>query len=95
MMYEFGDWVVYDPGYTRQIGRVTEVRGNSAFVCYSHGCTAASTPLEYLRKATDAEIAIADSDIGYNRFGDSCPSWDEDACVGCRAGKRDAGGDGR
>ena len=45
MMYEFGDWVVYDPGYKQQFGRVTEVRGESAFVCDGWGCTAASTPL--------------------------------------------------
>ena len=24
MRFGFGDWVVYDPGYTQQIGRVTE-----------------------------------------------------------------------
>lgn len=85
MMYEFGDWVVYDPGCKQQIGRVTECREHSAFVCYSLGCTAASTPLEYLRLATDAEINKADAAIGYNRFHAYCPSWDELACVGCRA----------
>ena len=87
MSYGFGEWVVYVPGYTKQIGRVTECRGKSAFVCYSTGCTAASTPLEYLRKATDDEIAAADKRIGYNRFNTFCPSWDEWACVGCRARK--------
>lgn len=85
MMYKFGDWVVYDPGYKQQIGRVTECREHSAFVCYSFGCTAASTPLEYLRPATEAEINEADEAIGYNRFHAYCPSWNELACVGCRA----------
>lgn len=85
MSYQFGDWVVYDPGYTRQIGRVTEVRGDSAFVCYSHGCTAASTPLEYLRHATDAEIAQAPAGIGYHRFDTTCPSRVEEACYMCKA----------
>ena len=87
MVYTFGEWVVYEPGYMQQIGRVTECREGSAFVCYSTGCTAASTPLRYLRKATDAEIAEADKSIGYNRFHEYCPSWDELACVGCRARK--------
>lgn len=85
MTYGFGDWVVFDPGYTRQVGRVTECRGDSAFVCYSFGCTAASTPLEYLRPATEGEIAAADPAIGYHRFDERCPSWDEAACAMCRA----------
>lgn len=41
-MYKFGDWVVYDPGYKQQIGRVTECREHSAFACYSLGCTKAT-----------------------------------------------------
>lgn len=49
MTYNFGDWVVYDPGCKQEIGRVTECRETSAFVCYHQGCTAASTPLEHLR----------------------------------------------
>lgn len=85
MSYGFGDWVVYDPGYVQQIGRVTECREGSAFVCYSTGCTAALTPLEYLRPATEDEIAAADHAIGYNRFHAYCPSWDEWACIGCMA----------
>lgn len=84
-MYEFGDWVVYDPGYTKQIGRVTECRDSHAFICYSTGCTAASTPLTYLRPATDGEIAEADPSIGFNRFHAYCPERDEHACAMCRA----------
>ncbi len=89
MGFEFGDWVVYDPGYKQEIGRVTKVRGNSAFVCYSYGCTAAATPLEHLRIANDGEIAAADKAIGFNRFHECCPERDEYACVGCRARKVD------
>lgn len=37
--YRFGDLVVYDPGHKRDIGRVTECRKESAFVCYGLGCT--------------------------------------------------------
>ena len=86
-MYKFGDWVVYDPGYAQQIGRVTKCVGKSAFVCYSTGCTAALTPPKYLRPATEDEIAQADKAIGYNRFNALCPSWDEYACGMCRARK--------
>lgn len=87
MNYEFGDWVVYDPGYTSQIGRVTECRETSAFVCYSSGCTAASTPLKHLRPAMEDEIAGADPMIGHNRFHEFCPEYDELCCVGCKARK--------
>ena len=87
MTYEFGEWVVYDPGYKREIGRVTECRENSAFVCYHQGCTAASTPLEHLRPATETEIAAAPAGIGYHRFDETCPSRDEEACSVCRARK--------
>lgn len=85
--YKFGDWVVYDQGYKQQIGRVTECGDKSAFVCYSTGCTAASTPLEYLRRATDSEIAAADKSIGFNRFNETCPSRNEECCYMCKAEK--------
>lgn len=56
--YSFGDWVVYDPGYKEpEIGRVTEDRGDSAFVCYHTGCTASSTYKRSLRPATRAVSA--------------------------------------
>lgn len=87
-MFEFGEWVVYDPGYKQEIGRVTECRENSAFVCYHQGCTAASTPLEHLRPATDDEVARADKKIGFHRFDEYCPSRVEEACYACKAVKR-------
>ena len=85
--YGFGDWVVYDPGYKREIGRVTECGGSSAFVCYTQGCTAASTPLEHLRPATDAEVRSASTGIGFHRFDATCPSRDDECCYMCRAAK--------
>ena len=89
MSYSFGDWVVYDPGYKQEIGRVAECRETSAFVCYTQGCTAASTPLEHLRPATDAEIAKAPAGIGYHRFDATCPNRSEDACYMCKAVRAD------
>lgn len=35
--FSFGDWVVYDPGYKQEIGRVTEDKGKLVSVCY-HEC---------------------------------------------------------
>jgi len=85
MRYLFGEWVVYDPGYKHEIGRVTECSENSAFVCYHQGCTAASTPLEHLRPATDAEIASAPAGIGFHRFDEFCQKRDEECCYRCMA----------
>lgn len=85
MRYEFGEWVVYDPGYKKEIGRVTECGECSAFVCYTQGCTAALTPLEHLRPATDEEIANAPVGIGFHRFDARCPNRDEECCYMCKA----------
>ena len=71
--FSFGDWVVYDPGYKQEIGRVTEDRGRSVFVCYNKGCTAANTPKLYLRHATEEEIKAAPTSIGFYRFKSWCP----------------------
>ena len=72
--FNFGDWVVYDPGYKQDIGRVTEDRGQFVFVCYNKGCTAAKTPKLYLRYATEEEIKAAPTDIGFYRFKSWCPN---------------------
>lgn len=83
MMFVRGDYVVYDPGYKDpEIGRVTEDRGGTVFVCYTSGCTAAGTPKEKLRMATNTEVGRAPKDLGYNRFAAFCPIWDEDVCAG-------------
>lgn len=87
MSYGFGDWVVYDSGYKQEIGRVTECGERSAHVCYHQGCTAASTPLEFLRPATEREIAEAPEGIEFHRFDAACPSRDEDCCWMCKAAK--------
>lgn len=72
--YSFGDWVVYDPGYKElEIGRVTEDRGESAFVCCHTWCTAASTGKRHLRRATEVEILAAPGGIGFHRFDPWCP----------------------
>lgn len=72
--YKFGDWVVYDTGYKApEIGRVTEDKVDSVFVCYHAGCTASSTYKCSLRRATEAEISAAPNGIGYHRFDMSCP----------------------
>lgn len=89
--YGYGDYVAYDPGYKEpEIGRVTRQGANGGwYVCYHDGCTAACTPEEMLRPATEEEIAKAMPDLGHHRFDESCPEYDPDACVGCRHDRSD------
>ena len=87
MLYNFGDWVVYDPGYKQEIGRVTECRADSAFVCYTKGRTAASTPLMHLRLATEEEIKAAGAGIGFHRFDEVCSKRVDEVCGNCKAVK--------
>lgn len=84
MMYKFGDWVVYDNGCKQEIGRVTVCTGRNAFVCFDFGCTASCTPFECLRPATYAEIGQAPEGIGFHRFDDDCPEYEESFCDMCR-----------
>ena len=76
---KYGDWVVYEADGKREIGRVASVRGDKAFVCYSKGCTEASTPLSALRaydRERDDDL-VPDARIGYYRFWPSCPDMGE------------------
>ena len=87
MKFKFGDWVIYNPGYKSEIGRVTECHGDRAHVCYHEGCTAACTPIEFLRLASEDEMASASSMIGYHRFDKTCPDRNDDYCSMCKAKK--------
>ena len=71
--FNFGDWVIYDPGYKQEIGRVTLDLSKRAYVCYGMGCTASSTLKEHLRHATEEEIKTAPDGIGFHRFDSCCP----------------------
>lgn len=71
--FAFGDWIIYDPGYKKEIGRVTEDKGKFVGVCYHMGCTASFTDRQYLRPATEAEIQAAPHGLGFHRFDSYCP----------------------
>lgn len=84
--FNFGDWVIYDPGYKQEIGRVTLDLGKRAYVCYDMGCTAASTLKEHLRHATKEEIKSAPDGIGFHRFDFYCPIAERCSGIGrCKA----------
>ncbi len=74
--------MVCDLGYKQDVGRVTEVRGETAFVCYTHGCTASATGIDLLRpfdERTDKD-RVKDPLTGFHRFDADCPCYDETAC---------------
>lgn len=51
MKIEVGQLVMYDPGYTCEVGKVKRINPydeTKAFVWYHTGDTAACTPMEYL-----------------------------------------------
>ncbi len=83
-----GDYVVYD---NRQVGRVASVRADTCFVCYSTGCTAASTPASLLTHATAEEAARAEAKhgpLGHHRFDPACPDYDDAVCAAYCPDKR-------
>lgn len=81
-MFSKGDYVVYEPGYKSELGRVTKVnlQTGKAWVCYNEGCTASCTNLSDLRAATPQEIEANKIQFGFHRFDASCPSYDPDIC---------------
>ena len=86
--FSFGDWVVYNPSYTKEIGRFVSYSKedkSTAFVCYSAGCTAANTPTKYLRHYDEQEDKnlVKDEKIGYHRFDTNCPDYNKDVCSCC------------
>lgn len=90
-----GDWVVFAPGYkTPEIGRVWtyDLYRNTCGVCYSHGCTPATTACEMLRAYSPEEFPdlVPDNRIGFHRFDSECLEYDESACGAC---KQREGGD--
>lgn len=87
-----GDWVVYECGSKREIGRVWKVYEDRCSVCYHQGCTAAMTPISMLRpydRDKDEDI-VPDARIGYHRFDRYCPEYDRTVCGDC--GGRDENG---
>ena len=77
--FNFGDYVIYNES---ELGRVTKQVKGTVYVCFSTGCTAASTPVEKLRPATKYEISSCKTseDLGFHRFDDSCPGFNPSCC---------------
>lgn len=86
--FKFGDYVVYDPGYTVEVGRFVSYGkdSTSSFVCFSEGCTASSTPSKFLKPLDRSEYLDLKVSpyLGYHRFDSSCPDYDESCCFACK-----------
>lgn len=92
MTYGRGDWVVFDNGCRREVGRVWRMGEKVAFVCYRFGCTASATPLAMLKpydRDEDGDL-VPDMRIGFHRFEKTCPVYDPMVCGDC-----DKEGEGR
>lgn len=83
--FKRGDYVVYTT--KGELGRVVEDSGEyNTKVCYSTGCTGASTPNDMLIKAADLNKdypnirAIDIRQLGFHRFDESCPDYNPDYC---------------
>lgn len=70
-MSEFheGEYIIYRNGEKYELGRITSLREDGAFVCYHEGGTAAKTPYDHMHKLINA-YTIKSTSIGGNRFDD-------------------------
>jgi len=70
-MSEFyeGEYIIYRNGEKYELGRITSLREDGAFVCYHEGETAAKTPYDHMHKLINA-YTIKSTSIGGNRFDD-------------------------
>lgn len=63
-----GDYVIFDPGYKVEIGRVSSSRnGKTVFICYHGGDTAAATDQTLIRKIEN-QYVIESTSLGGGRF---------------------------
>ena len=62
-----GEYIVYVNGDKFELGRITSLREDGAFVCYHEGETAAKTPYDHMHKLINA-YTIKDTSLGGGRF---------------------------
>lgn len=62
-----GEYVVYRNGDKYELGRITSLKQQHAFVCYSEGETAAATPYHTIHPLKNA-YTIKNTTLGGSRF---------------------------
>lgn len=65
--FKEGEYIVYVNGDKYELGRITRLREDGAFVCYHEGETAAKTPYDCMHKLVNA-YAIKETMLGGGRF---------------------------
>ena len=64
-----GQYVVYRNGDTYELGRITSLKQQCAFVCYHEGETAAATPYSTIHPLVNAHTSKSTT-LGGERFAD-------------------------
>ena len=62
-----GEYIVYVNGEKYELGRITSLREDGAFVCYHEGETAAKTPYHCIHKLINGHC-VKDTTLGGGRF---------------------------
>lgn len=81
MEFKPGDYVIYKGPQGFELGRIVREGSNpkTYHVCYSGGCTSACTP-EHLLEPIINSYLIQETSIGFNRFKDTCESYNPECC---------------
>lgn len=64
--FETGEYIVYQNGDKYELGRISSLREDGAFVCYHEGYTAAKTPWDKMHKLVNS-YAIVKTNLGGER----------------------------
>ncbi len=62
-----GEYIIYRNGEKYELGRITSLREDGAFVCYHEGETAAKTPYDHMHKLMNKHV-IMNTSLGGGRF---------------------------
>lgn len=65
--FEIGEYIIYVNGDRYELGRITSLRADGAFVCYHEGETAAKTPYHTMHKLIN-RYCISKTTLGGDRF---------------------------
>lgn len=65
--FEIGEYIIYVNGDKYELGRITSLRDDGAFVCYHEGETAAKTPYRTMHKLINRHC-ISKTTLGGDRF---------------------------
>lgn len=65
--FEVGEYIIYVNGDYYELGRITSLAPDGAFVCYHEGETAAKTPYDTMHKLING-YTISKTTLGGGRF---------------------------